>query len=390
MAPCVIFVCMSDLDARKYWVALNMVPGVGAVTYRKLLNVFESPEQVFSAPSALLRTVPGIHQKTVSNIVNFGFPDIVKKELDRIEKHQVQIITWQDEEYPERLKTIFDPPPVLYVKGNRFQSHELMIAVVGSRKASTYGRTVAENLCREFAVKGITVVSGMARGIDSAAHRGTLRAGGRTIAILGCGVDVVYPPENTRLYQKILEIGSIVSELPMTAKPDRRNFPARNRIISGMSLGTVVVEAGSQSGALITADMALEQGRDVFAVPGNISSGSSKGTNRLIKQGATLIEHAEDVLNAIPLEISRDIQQGMQKELFFHQDSLLPPQQTPTLPPLTSDEKLILELLEPQPIHIDEITVRSQLPSGTVSAVLMMLEMKNVIRQISGKMFFRI
>ncbi len=380
---------MTSLEAKKYWIALRMVPGVGTMTYRKLLNTFVTPEQVFSASRHLLRSVPGIAEKTVANILNFEWSDRIKRELEAIEKARVQVVTWQDSQYPERLKRIFDPPPILYVKGNDLEAHELMLAVVGSRKASTYGRTVAENLCREFAVKGLSVVSGMARGIDSAVHRGTLKAGGRTVAVLGCGIDVIYPPENTRLYHEIAEKGSLVSELPMAAKPDRGNFPARNRIISGMSLGTVVVEAGARSGALITADMALEQGRDVFAVPGNITSASSRGTNRLIKQGAALVEHADDVLNAIPLELSRDLQHHLQEEFSFHHSSS--PEQPDSSPSdLSEHEQCVFELIEQQPIHIDEITVRSKLPSGTVSAILMMLEMKSLIRQLAGKMFLRV
>ena len=374
---------MNDLEAQKYWIALSMVPGVGAVTFKKLLDAFEKPEHVLSAPLHLLKSIPGIPEKTTRNIVNFGFPDHVKKALENIEKYRIQVITWEDENYPKQLKAIFAPPPVLYAKGTPLQRHELMVAVVGSRKASTYGRTVAENLSREFTLKGITVISGMARGIDSAAHRGALQANGRTVAVLGCGVDVIYPPENKQLYHEILEQGTIISELPIHTKPDRRNFPARNRIISGMSLGTVVVEAGARSGALITADTALEQGRDVFAVPGNIISASSKGTNRLIKQGAALIEHVDDVLNALPLEISREIQESQQELPLIKEEK-------PQLPPLTDEEQRIFTVIEQQPIHIDEITARSQLPSGTVSAILMMLEMKNVIRQVSGKMFLRV
>ncbi|MBD3309001.1 DNA-protecting protein DprA [candidate division KSB3 bacterium] len=369
------------LDAKKSWIALNMVPGVGAVNFRKLLNALGSPEHVFSASISTLMRIPGIHEKTARKIKQFGFPDHVARELEAIKTHQVTIITLEDPEYPEQLKTIFDPPPLLYVKGHPLRRHEPMIAVVGCRKASTYGRTVTEKLCGELAVKGLTVISGMARGIDSAAHRGTLKAGGRTIAVLGCGVDVVYPPENTPLYREIIEKGSVISEFPMHTKPDRGNFPARNRVISGMSLGTVVVEAGNHSGALITADTALEQGRDVFAVPGNVTSAGSKGTNRLIKQGATLIEHADDVLNALPLEISREVQ-GMQPDL--------PLLTEPQLPTLTPDEHQIFTLITHQPIHIDEITIRAQLPSSQVSATLMMLEMKNAIRQIAGKMFVRV
>lgn len=375
------FSLMQDLETKQHWIALNMVPGVGPITYRKLLNAFETPEQVFAASPHQLQAIPGISDKVVRHILNFGIPDRVKQELEAIERQHICLLTWDDADYPESLKTIFDPPPVLYLKGNLFQPHEIMVAVVGSRKASTYGRTTAENLCAELALKGVTVVSGMARGIDSAAHKGTLKAGGRTIAVMGCGVDVVYPPENTRLYDEIVEKGAVISEFPLRSKPDRGNFPARNRIISGMSLGTVVVEAGLQSGALITADMALEQGRDVFAVPGNINSASSRGTNRLLKQGAGLVEHADDILHALSREISHQLS-ALQPELPFGQKK-----STPAPPSLTGDEQQIYTLISHEPIHIDDITVRSQLPSGTVSAILMMLEMKNVIRQLAGKMF---
>lgn len=378
---------MSDFDQKKYWVALNMVPGVGAVTFRKLLNAIGSPEQVFAAAPAQLKAIPGISEKVVQHITQFNVSDLVQKEFEAITRRQVSLLTWDDVSYPQALKTIFDPPPVLYLRGNPLQPHDIMVAVVGSRKATTYGRTTAEKLCSELALKGVTIVSGMARGIDSAAHKGALKAGGKTIAVLGCGVDVVYPPENEKLYAEIIEKGTLLSEFPMHTKPDRGNFPSRNRIISGMCLGTVVVEAGIESGALITADMALEQGRDVFAVPGNINSPSSQGTNRLIKQGAALVEHADDILQVLSLPIARDLNQiasdtAIQPELPF----------TPSVPPpdLTGDEQCLYNLLSTQPMHIDELTIQSHLPSGTVSALLMMLEMKNVIRQLAGKMFVRV
>ena len=382
---------MSDVDEKKYWIALNMVPGVGAISFRKLLNVFGSPEKVFAASESRLKTIPGLPEKTIRNILHFGFPDYVKREVEAIEREQVRLLTWDDPNYPVQLRNIFDPPSVLYVKGRLPRLHELMIAVVGSRKSSTYGRNVAESLCRELSLKGMTVVSGMARGIDSAAHRGTLKAGGETIAVLGCGVTVVYPPENTRLYHEILEHGAIVSELPLSAKPDRGNFPARNRIISGMSLGTVVVEAGLRSGALITADMALEQGRDVFAVPGNINSACSQGTNRLLKQGAALVEHADDVLSALPIEISREVHKDLQQELHFASapDNLSSQAVDAEIASLAGHEKVIFDQLGQEPLHIDEIGSRTRLPSGTVSAILLMLEMKNLIRQNAGKMFSR-
>jgi DNA processing protein len=382
---------MSDLDKKKYWIALSMVPGVGAISFRKLLNAFESPEQVFAASESSLKAVPGLAEKTIRNILRFGFPDSVKKELDAIERERVHLLTLDDSNYPEQLRNIFDPPPVLYVKGRLPRPHEVMIAVVGSRKSSTYGRNVAESLCRELSLKGVTLVSGMARGIDSAAHRGTLKADGETIAVLGCGVNIIYPPENSRLYHEILERGAIISELSISAKPDRGNFPARNRIISGMSMGTVVVEAGLRSGALITADMALEQGRDVFAVPGNINSACSQGTNRLLKQGAELVEHADDVLNALPVEICQECHQKLQEELDFSSapTNRASPAQDTEIASLHDHEKLVFQQLGQEPLHIDDIGVRTHLPSATVSASLIVLEMKNLIRQSAGKMFSR-
>jgi len=364
-----------------------MVSGVGSITYRKLLNVFQDPQEVFSASPSCFHSIPGIAEKTIANIIQFDVERAVQQEFDAITANGVHIVTWNDDEYPAALKNIFDPPPILYVKGQRLHTHDVMVAIVGSRKSSTYGRTVAEQLATQFALKGVSIVSGMARGIDSAAHRGAIRAGGQTIAVLGCGVDVVYPPEHAELYQEIAEKGTLLSELPMATMPDRRNFPARNRIISGLSLATVVVEAGEQSGALITADMALEQGRDVFAVPGNINSGSSKGTNRLIKQGAALIEHADDVLHAISSEIRRELDQDAQPEL-----PLVATQTriSPAFPfALTPQEEQIFSIIPTEPVHIDEIAIQSQMPSGSVSATLMMLEMKNLIRQLAGKMFVR-
>lgn len=385
---------MRELDAKKYWVALNMVTGVGAVTFRKLLNAFADPQRVFAASRAELRALPGIPEKTVANILQFDLDALLPKELDAIASHHAQIVTIDDAAYPDILRHIFDPPHVLYVKGQPLQAHEIAIAVVGSRQASTYGRTVAEHFGQQLALKGVTVVSGLARGIDSAAHRGAIQAGGRTIAALGCGVDVIYPAENANLYHEITAQGSLISELPMGTMPDRRNFPARNRIISGLCLGTLVIEAGDQSGALITADMALEQGRDVFAVPGNITSGSSKGTNRLIKQGAALVEHADDILAAMNMEIQREMRRAAptipQAELPFTPAAAPSPTKTfAPLPPLSPEERQVFQAIGDQPAHIDDITMHAQLPSGAVSAALMMLEMKNLVRQLAGKMFQR-
>jgi DNA processing protein len=369
-------------DAKRFWLALNMVPGVGPGTFRKLLNHFGAPEQALSAPLAALLAVPGMHERVARAIVDAQWAERVERECETITAQQIQILTWDDDEYPPRLRAIFDPPPVLYARGRLDCLRDILIAIVGSRRATSYGRSVAETLSRELAVKGVGIVSGLARGIDSAAHHGALKGGGKTIAVLGCGVDVVYPPEHDRLAAAICEHGVLLSEFPLRTPPDRGNFPARNRIISGISLGTVVVEADLRSGALITADMALEQGRDVFAVPGNITSPSSRGANRLLKQGAQLVEHADDILHALSVEIGQQIS-AAQPELPFQAPA--PPSWS-----LTADEQRLYDLLSPShPLHIDALTNQADLPSGVVSATLMMLEMKGAVKQQAGKMFVR-
>ena len=300
-----------------YWLALKWVEGVGHVTFKTLVQTFGSPQEVFDAPLSSLRNMEGIGQKTASHIKSFSKWQQVEHELALTHKHHVSIITYGDPLYPKNLLNIYDFPPFLYVKGT-LREDDICIAVVGSRLASTYGRFSTERLCRELALKGVTIVSGLARGIDTAAHKGCLAAKGRTIAVLGCGMDIIYPKENKDLFEKIPLQGAIITEFPFGTPPNGPNFPARNRIISGLSLGVVVVEASYRSGSLITARVALEQGREVFAVPGSIDADGSKGTNKLIKDGAKLIESADDILEEIlpQLETSLKIQfhKKMEKE----------------------------------------------------------------------------
>ncbi|MBM2837552.1 MAG: dprA [Deltaproteobacteria bacterium] len=348
-----------------YWVALSMVPGIGPVLFKRLLSRFEDLERVFKASIPSLKEVEGIGDRLATEIRSFGRWEDAEEELAKAERYGAAIVTMVDSMYPKNLLNIYDPPPYLYVKG-QLNGEERSIAVVGSRFASTYGKITTEGLSRDLAKNGLTVVSGMARGIDTAAHKGAMAAGGRTVAVLGSGIDVVYPPENRKLYEEICRHGAVVSELPMGTEPLSENFPARNRIISGISLGVVIVEASLRSGSLITASCAAEQGRDVFAVPGNINSNGSKGTNRLIKEGAKLVEGAGDILDefsAVPASFGMTVD-------------------------LSRDEKTVMGVLA-EPVHIDEVASLSGMDVRSVSAILLNLELSVAIRQLPGMVFVK-
>ncbi len=290
---------MQPVHELYYWIALRLIAGIGNVTCKNLLARFGSPESVFHAGRDDLAQVEGMGPQTVEAIGQFRHSDAIDREIERIEAAGVQALTIASPEYPDNLRNIYDPPPLLYVKGSLKPQDQRALAVVGSRSSSDYGRKVALDICREMAAAGLTVVSGMARGIDSVAHAAALSGQGRTIAVLGCGVDIVYPLENKKLYDRIVENGAVVSEYSMGTKPNAYNFPARNRIISGLALGVLVVEAGMKSGSLITARMALEQGRDVFSVPGSIYSFKTKGVHSLLRNGAKLVEGAGDILEEL-------------------------------------------------------------------------------------------
>jgi DNA processing protein len=366
------------MDDKAWWVALHLVPGVGRITFKKLVGYFGHPGEVMRATAGQLMRVSGIGPKIANAIVGFQTDTEVERELRAAKSVGCQILTSGDESYPPLLKTIEDPPPVLYVKGDVGDPAVPAVAVVGSRRPSTYGKVVAEQLARGLAGCGITVVSGLARGIDSIAHLKTLESGGRTIAVLGCGLSYMYPPENRRLAERISHQGAVVSEFPMTTKPDRLNFPLRNRTISGLSLGTVVVEAGERSGALITAQWALEQGRDVFAVPGNVTAPTSRGTNRLIKMGAKLVERVEDILEELPqYALGGNHQRALQQEELCLADS-------------TPDERRLLALLDPvEARHIDWIIEHAHFPTSMVSSLLLKLELEGQVTQLPGKLFLK-
>lgn len=360
------------MDALRPWLALRRVPGIGNLLFRRLVDRFGSPAAVFRAADDDLMQVQGVSRRLITAIRRHPTDGTVDRELDALRKGNFTLIPLTDPSYPPLLREIPDPPPFLYVYGN-LPIDGLAVAVVGSRHATTYGIATTRRLCVDLAGQGATVVSGMARGVDTAAHRGAIEGGGHTVAVMGTGLDRVYPRENERLYHQIAASGAVISELPLGSGPDAHHFPARNRIISGLCHGTVVVEATGRSGSLITARMAAEQNREVFAVPGNVHSFKSVGTHALIKQGAQLVEHAGDILDEL-----RPAAAGPQPAAA--------PRSTP-LPPLTDEEAMVIDTLEAEPVHIDDVVRKLPLPAGKIAGLLLQLELKAVVVQTAGKRF---
>ena len=357
------------------WLALARVPGLGSASFKKLADHFADPTRALSASEAELRAVPGLDRLAVDGLRSFAGWDDVREELGKVAAAGASIVPYAAPNYPARLRAIADPPPFLYARGELDGADEKIIAVVGSRSASSYGLRITEDLCGGLASLGFTVVSGMARGIDGAAHEAALNAGGRTIAVLGSAVDVVYPPEHEALYCRIRAQGAVVSELPMGTPPLAFNFPARNRLISGLALGVVVVEATEKSGSLITAALALEQGREVFAVPGEAGASRSRGTHRLIRQGAKLVERVEDIIEEIAPQLAG-------------RAAARPEPLRPVLPANASVEaRKVFEMVLSGPVQIDEVIESSGLSPAKVSEVLLDLEIKGVLKQLPGKRF---
>jgi DNA processing protein len=356
-----------------YWLALSLTPGIGSTLMRRLLDRFNTPEAVFHAPMKELSKIEGLGEKVAQEIRKGPLEKVVERELSLLREVGGRVITLKDEEYPKRLKDIYDPPALLYVRGELKKEDEFAISIVGSRKTTPYGRWFTEKVSQELARHGVTIVSGMARGIDSLAHWGAISGGGRTIAVLGCGVDVIYPSENRNLFAKMIDRGAILSEFPMGSPPEGGHFPRRNRIISGLSLGVVVIQASEKSGSLITAGYALEQGREVFAVPGNVGTESSRGTHRLIKEGAKLVESSEDILEEILPQWRGERETTPKVEI--------------PRPDLTEEEKVLYEFLSETPLHIDVMIRESRLDPGKVSSLLLNLELKGLVSQWPGKCF---
>jgi len=352
------------------WFALKAVPQVGNMTFRRLLTQFGTPCRALAATREELATVPGISRAVISGIPNADPGKEAESQCRLLARSGATLITLNDSRYPPLLKELADAPPFLFLKGT-LHPNALAIALVGSRQASPYGINTATRLAGELAGQGATVVSGLARGIDAAAHRGALDAGGQTIGVLGCGIDVVYPAENRRLYAEMAVNGAIISEFPSGTRPAAEHFPRRNRIISGLSQAVVVVEAAEKSGSLITAHYALEQGRDVFAVPGNVTQAGSRGTNWLIKQGAQLVETAADILADCPRIAA----------------ALPPVVAMPPMPELSPAEAAVTTQLAVEPCHIDDLVGRCRLTPGELSVMLLRLELRGMVQQLPGKYF---
>jgi len=356
---------------RKYWVAFSRIPSVGRARVQLLLNRFGAMSEAWKASGEAL-TEAGLDRRTVASITASRGKLDPDAEMERLQRHSVQALTWEDSEYPPRLKETYDPPPMLYVKGKILPVDERSIAVVGTRRASAYGREAASQLSADLARHGVTIVSGLARGIDAVAHRAALEAGGRTIAVLGNGLDTIYPPEHAQLSAQISEQGAVASEHPLGTRPEAKNFPRRNRILSGMTLGTLVVEAPEDSGAMWTVRHALEQNRDVFCVPGSIFSPASRGTNHLIQDGAKLVMDYEDILEELNLA-------GIGEQLPM-----------PALfVPADDTEAKLLKSITYDPIHIDEVGRRSGLPMTMVSSTLALMELRGLVKQVGGMSYIR-
>ncbi|NOY58734.1 MAG: DNA-protecting protein DprA [Calditrichaeota bacterium] len=364
---------MIDIDPQAF-LRLWSVPRIGSQRIRNLIARFKSPDAVLRASPRELVEIEGIDKTLAYQIKNKSDPQFAAKQMQLIKKVNARLIFFWDKNYPELLKKIFDPPVLLFVRGQIESLQIPGLAVVGTRNPSAYGKVITEKLSREIASQGVVITSGLARGVDTIAHRSAVACGGKTVAVLGTGIDVFYPFENKELANQIIASGALISEFPMGDKPDAPHFPRRNRIIAGISQATLVIEAGKGSGALITADFALEQGKDIFAVPGNISSPKSFGTNLLIQDGAAIALCSDDILSAL------HIVPGQKTQLTHVM---------PTIP-LSKDENNILKILSNEPMHIDLIAQKTDTTTSHSLSILLSLELKNLVRQMAGKNFVRI
>jgi DNA processing protein len=369
-----------EMDHILPWLILKNIPGIGNHLFKRLLDQWKSPEIILQQPIAELASIQGVSEN-LAHAIGKKSPTInAKKEIERARQLGITILSMNDENYPPLLRQLPDPPPVLYVYGQLIPS-DTCVAIVGSRNSTPYGETITRTLAKDLANNQITIVSGMARGIDTSAHKGALDANGRTVAVMGCGLETVYPAENKALFHSIAKNnGAVISEFSMGARPEAYHFPSRNRIISGMSMGTIVVEAGNKSGSLITARLALEQNRQVFAVPGQVHSQMTEGTHRLIKQGAKLIENAQDVLEDLGPFLNAHLQVLPDKKMSSREKDV---------PPMDSIEKLIWDQLTIDPKYIDDIQHQMDITSSDLSVQLLQMEMKGLVEQHPGKRFSR-
>ena len=341
----------------------SLVPGIGRVKITQLENYFSNLANAWqAAPTELKHS--GLDRNSINAITSWRTKVSLEAEMEKLDRYGVKVLTWHDQDYPSRLKEIYDYPPVLYVRGSLLPEDEWCLAVVGTRRTTVYGKQVTEEIVTDLARSRITIVSGLAKGVDSVAHQSALDAGGRSIAVFACGLDIVYPAENANLARRIMPQGALISEYALGTRPRADNFPRRNRIMSGLSLGVLVVEAGETSGAMITARLALEQNREVFAIPGSILSPASSGTNHLIQEGAKLVRNYTDILEELNLTVvARQIE--LQEVI-----------------PSSDTESLLLKQLSAEPAHIDEVCRSSGLPVSTVSSTLAMMELKGLVKQV--------
>jgi DNA processing protein len=356
------------METLRYWLGFNLVRGIGPIRLRALLDAFGDIRAAWEASRSALEDL-GLDRRALRNLLKVRRQVDLDLVAEKVAAKGAHVLTWDHDDYPALLKQLPDSPPVLYVRGELTPADEWAVAIVGTRKATTYGKEVARRLAGELARNGVTVVSGLARGIDGVSHRAALDAGGRTIAVLGCGIDRVYPPEHRKLAADIVEQGALVSDYPLGTPPESKNFPPRNRIISGLSRGVVVVEAGQRSGALITSDFAADQGREVFAVPGNILSPASAGCNRLLRDGAHVVTEARDVLETLQF------------------DHLAEKQVARVALPENALEATLLTALSHEPTHVDELARQANLPVETVSSTLVMMELKGLVRQVGSTQY---
>lgn len=361
------------MTPRDAYIALNMMDGMGPVRVRNLIAAVGSAEAIFEADEAALLTAEGVGREMAKRIMEQRGTVDPAGEEDKARRHHARIVSFVDEDYPKPLRNIYDPPLALYVRGTLEKRDRHSVAVVGTRTPTHYGSSVTDRLSYQLAKAGFTVISGLARGVDTAAHKAALKGDGRTIAVLGSAIDKLYPAENAELADRIAEHGAVISEYTMGRPSDRTTFPYRNRIVSGMSMGLLVVEASKESGAMITADMAAEQGKTIFAVPGRIDQPSSRGTHHLIKEGARLVEDVDDILQEfdalLPTEQKKSAKQNTKR---------------PDVP-LSEPEQAIVKALWKGNLDVDELTREAALPSAKVSAMLMGLEMKRVVRILPGR-----
>lgn len=358
-------------ESRLAYIGFNLVKGIGAARMRALLDVFGDVETAWQASASDLKQA-GLSQRIIENLIQVRADVDLNKTWERLDRLGITVLTWEDAQYPRKLSEIDQPPPVLYLRGKLLDEDNWAVAIVGTRKPTAYGRQVAGEIAGTLAQSGVTVVSGLARGIDAVAHNASLEIGGRTLAVLGSGVDQIYPPEHRQLAQNIIAHGALISDYAPGTPPDATNFPPRNRIISGLVRAVIVVEAGEKSGALITAAFAADQGREVFAVPGSIYAPLSKGTNRLIQEGARPLLDSQELLTILKL--------GPVEEFHTARTAL----------PADATEKFLFELLGNEALHVDEISRRSNLPIEKISSTLVMMELKGMVRQMGGMQYMSI